>query len=328
MESQSPTAWIGRRCLVTGGYGFGGGHLVTELIRLGADVTVVDRWRDPGSVLANQPAVDDAVRFIAGDVRNLDLIVQAMGRLDIDTVFHLAAQPLVPLSVSLPLETLEVNATGTYVMLEAARRLETQRFVFASSGAYYGTTSVTEPITEAFAPLPAANLYAASKGAADLAVQGYVKTFGLRAGICRFMNTYGPGDTNLSRLVPRALHNLRTAAGYEFGDRDDGTTELDFLHVYDMVRAYLHVADYLDRTPAGSLDPVFNIGTGTATAVRTVAEMASVAFDGKLRAPIFTGAPKSAMVRKLLDTTKARDLLGWTPTISLADGLAQVMQGG
>ena len=320
--------WAGRRCLVTGGFGFGGSHLVLALLALGADVTILDRWRDERSHLVASGRADDA-RFVTGDVRDLDLVSQLMARQEIDTVFHLAAQPLVPMSIRLPLETLDVNANGTYVMLEAARRAALPRFVFASSGAYYGTTSVAEPIPETFAPLPAANLYAASKAAADLAVQGYVKTFGLKAGICRFMNTYGPGDTNLSRLVPRALHNLRTGADYDFGDRDDGSTELDFLHVGDMVHAYLCVADYLDRTDAAALDPVFNIGTGVATPVRTVAAMASCAYDGTMRTPIFRGAHRAVVIRKLLDASKASAMLGWSPRISLRDGLEEtVTQAG
>ena len=316
--------WAGRRCLVTGGFGFGGSHLVLALLARGADVTILDRWRDERSHLVASGRADDA-RFVTGDVRDLDLVSQLMARQEIDTVFHLAAQPLVPMSIRLPLETLDVNANGTYVMLEAARRTALPRFVFASSGAYYGTTSVAEPIPESFAPLPAANLYAASKAAADLAVQGYVKTFGLKAGICRFMNTYGPGDTNLSRLVPRALHNLRTGAPYDFGDRDDGTTALDFLHVRDMVRAYLAVAAYLDRTEADALDPVFNIGTGVATPIRVVAEMASAAYDGTPRLPNFGGAPRTTVIRKLLDASKAREVLGWAPSIGLREGLEETV---
>ena len=320
--------WAGRRCLVTGGFGVGGSHLVLARLARSADVTILDRWRDERSHLVASGRADDA-RFVTGDVRDLDLVSQLMARQEIDTVFHLAAQPLVPMSIRLPLETLDVNANGTYVMLEAARRAALPRFVFASSGAYYGTTSVAEPIPETFAPLPAANLYAASKAAADLAVQGYVKTFGLKAGICRFMNTYGPGDTNLSRLVPRALHNLRTGADYDFGDRDDGSTELDFLHVHDMVSAYLCVADYLDRTDASNLDPVFNVGTGVATPVRTVAAMASVAYDGTMRTPIFRGAHRPIAVRKLLDASKAAAVLGWSPRISLRAGLEEtVTQAG
>ncbi len=312
--------WVGVRCLVTGGSGFGGRHLLQTLTGRGANVTSLDLHAPVGGPV-------EGVEYVAGDVRNFDLVASLMARSATEVVFHLAAQPLVPVSVSLPLETLDTNAMGTYVVLEACRRVGIQAMVLASSGAYYGSTSVTEPIEETFSPLPAANLYAASKAAADLALQGYVQTFDLPAGACRFMNTYGPGDANLSRLVPRALDNLRNDRPYDFGDRDDGTSELDFLFIGDMVSAYLALAEWLlegrdahgrDRT----VNPVFNVGTGIATSVSDVARLASLAFDGTHRDPIFRGAPKTRLVRKLLSAEKAAQVLGWRALTDLESGLA------
>ena len=341
--------WSGVRCLVTGGSGFGGSHLLRALAGRGASVCSLD-LHQPRSVLRGgshddrfdgpvdgpiEGPIDGpiyGVEYRVGDVRNFDQVASLMARLSTDVVFHLAAQPLVPVSVSLPLETLDTNAMGTYVVLEACRRVGVHAMVLASSGAYYGSTSVSEPIDETFSPLPAANLYASSKAAADLALQGYVQTFDLPAGACRFMNTYGPGDTNLSRLVPRAQDNLRHERPYDFGDRDDGSSELDFLYIGDMVAAYMALADWLlvGRDLHGrdrSVNPVFNIGTGIATAVSEVAKLASIAFDGRHRDPIFRGAPRDRIVRKLLNTEKAADVFGWRATTALAPGLATTMQG-
>ena len=161
---------------------------------------------------------------------------------------------------------------GTYVVLEACRRVGVDAMVLASSGAYYGSTSGDRPDrrdVQARYPPPTCTL--SSKAAADLALQGYVQTFDLPAGACRFMNTYGPGDMNLSRLVPRALDNLCNERPYDFGDRDDGTSELDFLYIGDMVAAYTALAEWLlvGRDLHGrdrSINPVFNIGTGVANA--------------------------------------------------------------
>jgi nucleoside-diphosphate-sugar epimerase len=316
--------WAGVRCLVTGGSGFGGRHLVETLLDRGALVTSLD--------LVGRPDADrETIQSVIGDVRNFDLVSALMARSSIEVVFHLAAQPLVPVSVSLPLETLDTNAMGTYVVLEACRRVGVDAMVLASSGAYYGSTSVTEPIEETFSPLPAANLYASSKAAADLALQGYVQTFDLPAGACRFMNTYGPGDTNLSRLIPRALDNLRHDRPYHFGDRDDGTSELDFLFVGDMVAAYMALAEWLmvGRDVNGhdrSINPVFNIGTGVATPISAVARLASIAFDGEARVPIFHGSTKTRAVRKLLSATKAGEVLGWHASTTLDQGLALTMK--
>ncbi|WP_341855849.1 NAD(P)-dependent oxidoreductase [Brachybacterium sp. GPGPB12] len=146
--SRMSGAWSGLRCLVTGGAGFGGRRLVDELISKGADVTVLDRR--PGT--RARPEVD----YVVGDVRDDALVRTLLRTRRVDAVFHLAAEALVPYSVAHPAEVLDVNARGTYVMLEAWRQERPDaRFVLASSGAYYGDTTSSEPLPESASPLPA-----------------------------------------------------------------------------------------------------------------------------------------------------------------------------
>lgn len=310
-----------RRVLVTGGCGFGGSHLVARLVRDGARVTVLDLVDYTSAQQAQFPELSQA-GVHRGDVRDLARLTALLRDRQCDTVFHLAAQALVPLSIDRPFETLEVNARGTYAVLEACRRIGVEALVVASSGAYYGTTTTDQPVPETAAPQPSANLYASSKAAADLAAQGYAHTFGMPVAVCRFMNTYGPGDANLSRLVPRCLALLASGAALDFGDRDDGTTRLDFLHVRDMTEAYLRVARYV--VAKGGLDAVFNIGTGHATAIADVARTLSVLFDGATRPTIFRGEPRRIRTVKYLDVAKARDLLGWESSVSLEAGLSEL----
>jgi len=312
-----------QRVLVTGGCGFGGSHLVARLVRDGARVTVLDLVDYTAAQRARFPELGQA-GVHRGDVRDLEGLTALLRDRSCDTVFHLAAQPLVPLSIEQPFETLDVNARGTYAVLEACRRVGVEALVVASSGAYYGTTTTDLPVAETAAPLPSANLYASSKAAADLAAQGYAHTFGTPVGVCRFMNTYGPGDANLSRLVPRCLELLASGKALDFGNRDDGTTRLDFLHVRDMTEAYLRVARHVaDR---GGRDAVFNIGTGLATATADVATMLSAMFDGGTRPPVFRGVPRTPRVVKYLDVAKARDLLGWQSSIGLEAGLSELVR--
>jgi CDP-glucose 4,6-dehydratase len=313
--------WSGRPCLVTGGAGFGGSHLCQELLGRGARVWVLDRCRTRTSPL-ELLLLGDRVDYVAGDVRDLDLVALTLERLEIDTVFHLAAQPLVPVSHAFPLETLSANAMGTYVALEAARRSRcVKRFVFASSGAYYGTTSTDRAIAEDDAPLVSSNLYGPSKVAGDAAVRSYARVYGMKAAVCRFMNTYGPGDTNWSRLVPRAVKNLVLDAPYDFGDRDDGTTRLDFLYVGDMARAYVAVAEHVDACPGEA----FNFGSGRPTSTREVALAASRVFDDRAREPLFSGKSPARPVVKYLDVTRAREVLGWEPATPLLSGLERTV---
>ena len=314
-------AWNSCSCLVTGGSGFGGSHLCQALVRRGARVHVLDRNLPHNSYLV-RAGVERSVEFIRGDVcdrAGLQAVIEQFG---IDTVFHLAAQPLVPVSNTHPWETLEVNVLGTYAVLEAVRQTGgSQRVVVASSGAYYGTTTTDQPIGEEQPPLEFTNIYAASKVAADVAVRAYARVYGMQASVCRFMNTYGPGDNNFGRIVPQAIHRLIEGGEYDFGDRDDGTSRLDFLHIRDMTQAYLAVAERLELV-AGE---AFNIGTGCATSVRDLAVLISRLFDGQAREPIFRGPHRQQPAIKYLDTTKARRLLGWSPTVSLEEGLQETI---
>ena len=313
--------WTNKPCLVTGGAGFGGAHLCEQLLARGAKVYVLDKLCPSNSYLA-MGDLSSRVDEIVGDIRDFDFVRLLLERLEIDTVFHLAAQPIVPMSNVLPLETLSVNAMGTYTLLEACRTVScADRFVFASSGAYYGTTTNEACLCESDVPLTATNIYAPSKVAGDLVVRCYARIYGLKAATCRFMNTYGPGDTNFSRLVPRAARNLLSGGEYDFGSRDDGTTRLDFLHIRDMAGAYIHVAERLEDV-AGE---AFNFGAGTPTCVADVARQASISFDGRAREPQFRGRPFETKIIKTLDIAKAERVLGWKPQTSLQDGLDETM---
>ncbi len=314
--------WRQRACLVTGGAGFGGSHLCELLLELGARVYVLDRWLPATSYLVlsgNAERVD----YIQGDIRDRDLLAMTIERFQIRSLFHLAAQPIVPTSNLLPFETLSVNAMGTFCVLETVRGSScVEELIVASSGAYYGTTSASEPLTEDDPPLVATNIYATSKVAADHAVRCYAAVYGLRTAVCRFMNTYGPGDTNFSRLVPRAIRNLLDGEPYEFGDRDDGSSRLDFLHIRDMCRAYIEVTEQLDKVRGEAI----NFASGMPTSTRELADMISRLFDDVEREPAFNGPSRQRPLSKQLAIRKAKARLNWQPQTSLEDGLRETIE--
>lgn len=313
--------WKGRPCLVTGSSGFGGSHLCAKLADLGARVVGFDRWMPRNSHLVLSGTVD-RIDTVQGDIRDTDLLKQAMERFEIETVFHLAAQPIVPISNAIPLETFSVNATGAMSVAEAIRTTGNRReLVFASSGAYYGATTTDQPIPETHPPLPAMNIYAPSKVAADEMLRSYARIFGTKIAVCRFMNTYGEGDSNFTRIVPRAAQQLVAGDEYDFGDRDDGSTRLDFLHISDMSSAYVALAERIGEVSG----EVFNIGSGRSTSTSEIAHAASLAWDGQERAPRFRGAPRETPIVKYLDVSKAKRLLGWEPTLSVREGLERTM---
>ncbi|MBW3637883.1 MAG: NAD(P)-dependent oxidoreductase, partial [Armatimonadetes bacterium] len=264
------------------------------------------------------------IDFITGDILDLPNLRLILQRWPVETIFLLAAQPIVSISNALPLETAHVNIIGTYNVLEAIRgRKNSPKLVFASSGAYYGATQATTAIGEDEPALVAGNIYAPTKAAADLAVRCYAKIYGLRAASCRWMNTYGPGDLNFSRIIPL---NMRRFSRGEAGliDGTDGTNILEMLHVRDMIEAYLRVAERLDDD--GVRGEAFNFGGGTPLELQFVVSEAARAWNAANgqsipEAPQITG-PKVNSI-KYLDISKAERVLSWKPQISLFDGLQE-----
>ncbi len=311
--------WKNRPVLVTGGSGFGGSHLIRHLLDAGARVTSVDLVAP-----ADGDRSRDRLHSEQADIRSQNNFLRLLDEHAIDTVFHLAAQAIVPQSLRDPAETWSINLDGTLAVLEAMRRSRlTRRLVFASSGAVYGSVSASDPIREDHAPGPITHAYAASKIAAEAAVESHSRAYGLHSIRCRFMNTYGPGDRHTSRLIPGAIDRLRNALPYDFGDRDDGSTELDFLHIDDMCRAYLAAGESLEAPEVSG--SAINFGSGDPRAVSEVVRAVSRAFDGMERTGIFHGEKRDRPLRKSLDITSAKDLLGWSPLVSLEGGIAETV---
>jgi nucleoside-diphosphate-sugar epimerase len=318
--------WKNQSALVLGASGFCGAHLCDVLVRKGARVIGFDKVLPPDSYLKASGAIDK-IHFVNGDLLDLTSLKLLLQRFPVDAVFLLAAQPIVSISNQLPLETAQVNVMGTYNVLEAVRLCKNPpKLVFASSGAYYGATNATTALGEDEPALVAANIYAPTKAAADLAVRCYAKIYSLRAASCRWMNTYGPGDTNFSRIVPL---NMRRFAQGRAGliDGTDGTNILEMLHVSDMIEAYLRVAERLDEPEVRG--EAFNFGGGTPLELRFVVQEAARAWNAVTsadipEAPLITG-PKVDSV-KYLDISKAERVLGWKPQIGLFDGLKESAQ--
>jgi len=321
METATPGFWGNKRCLVTGGYGFGGSHLCEQLLNRGARVYVLDRETPTNSYLVLSGSAS-RINYINGDIRDLELLKLSLERFEIDTVFHLAAQPVVPFFNSFPYESLSINVMGTYSVLEAVRNSTCAKtLIFASSGAFYGATTESEPITEEHTSLVAGNIYAPSKVAGDIAVRCYAKTYGMKAAVCRFINTYGPGNTNFSTIVPKTISNLIRGLPFDFGARDDGFSTCDYLNIRDMTRGYLAMAENINLTSGEA----FNFGGGTPISVRDLVKLISRLYDGQDREPVFHGSLKATPSYKCLDAGKAKKILGWQPSISLEDGLRETI---
>jgi len=313
------------RALITGGHGFVASQLARALLERGEEVRVLDR-PEPRLTDIGGPrlsgldlhGIRDRIDLVECDLRDAESVAAAIE--GCDSVFHLAAQTIVGIARSSPVETFEVNVLGAWNVFEACRAHRVKRIIFASSDKAYGE-SPELPYREDF-PLRGAFPYDASKAAADILARSYAHSYGLPVAVTRFANVYGEGDLNFSRLIPE------TAAALLDGRppviRSDGTPQRDFLYVADAVAAYLEIADALDE--GGAVGEAFNAGGERPHTVREVVDLMVATAGGDVEAEYRgTGNPEGEIDRQFVDSGKLRELTGWRPQVELEEGLRRTL---
>ena len=318
--------WSRRRVLVTGAYGFLAGHLIEALVDIGAEVVGMVRDRPARSYL-QLSGLDEQITLAAGDITSLSDCLRVVNDHECTVVFHLAAQAIVGAANRSPLPTFANNIMGTCNILEACRQLNaTERshlvdcVVVASSDKAYGDQP-TLPYTEA-APLLGLHPYDASKSCADLLARSYHKTYGLTVSVTRCGNLYGPGDLNMSRIVPDTIRALLADQAPII--RSDGSPKRDYLYVKDAAQGYLLLAQ---QTAVGNAaGQAYNIGTGRPV---TVLELVStiVQASGKTHLqPEIQATSWGEIIHQYLDCTRANTELGWTPQYRLEEALSETYE--
>jgi CDP-glucose 4,6-dehydratase len=263
--------------------------------------------------------LEDRVSVVHGDILIEGLLARALAEYEIDTVFHLAAQTLVPIANRSPVSTFETNMRGSWLLLEACRHHRVRRVVVASSDKAYGRQPLPYREQAALAP---SYPYDVSKAATDMLARSYWHTWGLPVAVTRFANIYGGGDYNGSRLVPEAVG--AALAGRAPVVRSDGSPERDFLYVEDAVEAYLAIASALGRGEGAG--EAFNAGCGRPHKVLdVVALICELAGTGVAPEILGTGTPAGEIDRQWVDFTKLRVATGWKPTVELRDGLQRTI---
>jgi CDP-glucose 4,6-dehydratase len=304
-----------RPVFVTGGTGLVGGWLVRRLVAAEADVVCLVRDWVPKSELVRERLVEHAT-VVRGDVRDRELLERVLGEYEVDTVFHLAAQTIVPIANRNPLSTFETNVGGTWALLEACRRSPSVRqIVLASSDKAYGAHDRL-PYTEE-TPLRGTHPYDVSKSCADLIAQAYASTYGLPVVVTRCGNFYGGGDLNWNRLVPGTIRSA--LRGRSPVIRSDGSYVRDYFYVEDGAASYTLLAQALaeDRTLAGE---AFNFSNETQVTVLELAQKILAAMGSDLEPTILDEAPNEIR-SQYLSAERARARLGWEPLFSLDAGL-------
>ena len=298
---------------ITGVNGFAGSALAKRLLDTRPGIRVVGLVKDRN--FKSRRDILDRISVVTGDLTDFDTVRYAMSRYEIDTVFHLAAVTILRQSVMDPVSCYHTNVMGTVNILEAARQVGVKKVVSISSDKAYGTYEVL-PYVEDMPVQASPDPYSTSKACMDLISQSYASAYGLNVSILRAGNKYGPGDLNLSRLIPRSiLRCLEGKAPQLYSGV--GQFKREFMYIDDVVDAYLVVAE---RGLAGH---AYNVGgSGFQTVYDTVNKICQLTgFDGE---PDVVDKDFIEIKEQYLDSTKI-ELLGWKCSNLIDEGLRKTV---
>lgn len=313
--------WQHKNVFVTGATGFIGAQVTKQLVEQGARVVCLQR----DGVGANTLDLFDLRRratVIQGALEDYALLERILNEYEIEAVFHLAAQAIVGAANRSPLSTFETNIRGTYFLLEACRVTKSvSRVVVASSDKAYGSHE-NLPYTEEF-QLNGLYPYDASKVCTDVIARSYAHAYDLPVAVTRFANVYGPGDTNLSRIIPSTILSvLKNEAPII---RSDGTPVREFVYVDDVARGYLLLGEKI----AEAKGEAFNFGAGEQINMLSLVQKI-IRLMGKENVIV----PKVLLQSKIageidaqyLSAEKVESCFGWRAEIDLEEGLQKTIQ--
>lgn len=309
-----------QRVLVTGATGVVGSWLTRRLVDDGAYVVALVRDMDPQSELLRSGTLE-RISVVSGELEDARAVARAVVEHEVDTIMHLGAQTIVGAALRDPAATFASNLQGTWNVFEAARLHPdlVRAVVVASSDKAYGAAEQL-PYTEEL-PLRGRSPYDVSKSCTDLLATSYATTYGTPTLIARCGNIYGGGDLNWSRIVPGTIRSL--LHGEQPIIRSDGTFHRDYLHVDDAVDAYLLLA--ATALEGRHLGEAFNFGHESPVTVREIYDLTCRATVGHEVEANVLGKAEHEIRDQWLSAAKARTALGWTPRVSLEEGLEKTV---
>jgi len=294
-----------KRVLITGINGFIGSSLNNKLNKLGIETFGISRRK---SKIKN---------ILSASILDFEILNKFIKKNKIQIIYHLAGESLVEGGQTNPFNTFKINTEGTLNVLESARENSLEKVVIASTSHVYGKNKL--PYYEGYMPRPS-RPYETSKACTDLIAQSYAETFGLPVLIPRFVNIYGPGDTNFTRLIPKTIRTLLENNSPKMWG---GQAMREYLYIDDAVRAYILFAG-LDVNSIGK-NKVFNVGSGDIISVNDLIEKIV------LKTKKGKGIIKVEDERELeipaqyVSSKKAKKLLNWEARIKLDKGLSSTI---
>jgi UDP-glucose 4-epimerase len=292
-----------KKCLVTGGAGFIGGHLVERLLKAGHDVIVVDD--ESSTANSNFTWRDDCENHKVDicDFEKLNPLFKG-----VDLVFHLAARSRIQICVQDPADAVKNNSLGTCNVLQAARLNDCKKVMFAGTSSCYGLKNPI-PLREDM-PNDCLNPYSVSKSNCEELCKMYTKLFGLQTVLFRFFNVYGERQPLAGDYAPVVgLFFRQKESGEAMTVVGDGLQTRDYTHVKDIVEAMFLAGESHDKKIVGEL---FNLGTGTN---HSVLDLVKLTGGEHVHIPARPGESRET----LADNTKAKTMLGWNPSRKIED---------
>ena len=307
MSTSSLSRSLDRLVLVTGGAGFIGSHLVDALVAAGLRVRVIDNF-----VNGRREYVNCAAEVIEGDICDAPSILDAFD--GVDTVFHVAALPRIPLSIAKPVETHMTNVVGTLNVLIAARDHKVRRVVYSGSSSVYGEQT-TLPMVETMTPNPL-NPYALQKYVGEQYARMFHRLFAMETITLRYFGVYGPRMADEGAYVLAIAAFLRARReGRPLEIYGDGEQTRDFTHVSDVVSANILAMDC--EIADGR---AINIGRGENVSINRIAALIGGPIIHRERRP---GEMRDTFAVR----SEAERVLGWKPRVSIEAGIAELLKG-
>lgn len=313
--------------LVTGGAGFIGSNLVDELMSQGMEVRVLDDMSEGRPENLSRWEKHKNFQLIKGSILDFDLVRRCCDH--VSCVFHLAADSRIQTGISDPRRSIEVNVVGTANVAEAARQADVKRIVFSASSSVYGRCNDTMIRSKAMLPnglheelrTNCLNPYSLSKKSGEEIMDVYHKLYGISTISLRYFNVYGPRHQEDGRYATViAIFRRQLRHGKNMTIVGDGEQKRDFTFVGDVVKA--NMLAMMNRSAVG----IVNIGSGKNYSINELSSIVQWDFDGRnseatvIRSENIPARLGEANIT-LADITKAKNLLGWSPSINLVQGL-------
>lgn len=315
--------WREKKVFITGIDGFVGSNIAKTMLSEGAIVSGLIHHQTPSEKSCLKAwGLTSQIDTYIGDITDSVSLKETIKNSDPQWIFHLAAQAIVSKAQSNVQDTIRTNIQGTCNLIDAASNLDKlSGVIIASSDKAYGLSS-SLPYKEE-TPLRGGGIYDSSKACADLLAQSLAKAADLPLGITRCSNIYGPGDLNLSRIIPDIITSLIQKRPLVI--RNTGKQKRDFLYIEDAVSAYFKLAEYTaEHNIRGE---AFNFGTGKPIEIVGLVNHIIQLMDSDIEKPIISGHHNSYEIEEqYVDASKARDLFGWEPEVSLLNGLKHTIK--